>query len=122
MISPGLLILYVEDPARSSHFYGKLLDRTPVFVSPGYVGFDFGNGLGLGLWSTTSTEFVSGGTGNRSEIAIVLDGDNAIDAIHDKWKAEGVEIEQSPFDAVFGRTFVARDPDGHRIRICPPDK
>ncbi|MCT7662734.1 VOC family protein [Shinella kummerowiae] len=122
MISPGLLILYVEDPARSSRFYETILDRPPVFETPGYVGFDFGNGLGLGLWSTTSTEFVSGGTGNRSEIAIVVDGDAAIDALHDSWKADGIAIEQPPFTAVFGRTFVALDPDGHRVRVCPPDK
>lgn len=25
-------------------------------------------------------------------------------------------------EAVFGLTFVAIDPDGHRIRVCIPDK
>lgn len=122
MTSPSLVILYVEDPVRSSSFYEKLLERPLAFQAPGYAGFDFGNGLGLGLWSTTSTEFVSGGTGNRSEIAIVVDGEAEIDALHEKWKAAGVAIEQPPFTAVFGRTFVALDPDGHRVRVCPPEK
>ncbi|WP_411035077.1 VOC family protein [Shinella sp. BYT-45] len=122
MISPNLVILYVEDPARSGRFYEKLLEQAPVFQSPGYVGFAFANGLGLGLWSTAATDFVSGGTGQRCEIAIAMDGDDGIDALHDKWKAAGVAIEQPPFTAVFGRTFVALDPDGHRIRVCPPDK
>jgi predicted enzyme related to lactoylglutathione lyase len=122
MTSPNLLILYVEDSARSGGFYEKLLEQTPAFQSPGYVGFAFESGLSLGLWSTSSPEFVSAGTGHRSEIAIAIDGDDKIDALHDTWKAAGVAIEQPPFTAVFGRTFVALDPDGHRIRVCPPDK
>ena len=120
MISPNLLILYVADPAASGRFYEGLFGRAPVFQSPGYVGFQFDNGLGLGLWATGANDFVSAGTGNRSEIAIAVDG--AIDSLHDTWKAAGVAIEQPPFTTVFGRTFVALDPDGHRIRVCPPDK
>jgi len=45
----------------------------------------------------------------------------AVDALYQQWLALGVEIEQPPAQAVFGRTFVARDPDGHRIRVCIPD-
>ena len=122
MISPNLLLLYVESPAVSAGFYEKLFGRAPVAQSPGFAAFQFDNGLGLGLWSTSSPEFVSSGSGHRSEIAIVVDGDDEIDALHEKWKAGGVTIEQAPFTAVFGRTFVALDPDGHRIRVCPPDK
>ena len=33
-----------------------------------------------------------------------------------------VAIEQALHVAVFGLTFVATDPDGHRIRVCMPDK
>ncbi|WP_234188644.1 VOC family protein [Shinella sp. NM-101] len=122
MISPNLLILYVENPAASGRFYEQLFGRAPVAQSPGFVAFRFDNGLGLGLWSTSASDFVSGGSGNRSEIAIVVEEDAEIDALHDRWKAQGVAIEQPPFTAVFGRTFVAQDPDGHRIRVCPPDK
>ena len=112
MISPNLLILYVENPAASGRFYETLFGRAPVAQSPGFVAFRFDNGLGLGLWSTSATDFVSAGSGHRSEIA----------NLHEKWQAAGVTIEQPPFAAVFGRTFVALDPDGHRIRVCPPDK
>lgn len=122
MISPNLLILYVGNPAASGRFYEALFERAPVAQSPGFVAFRFDNGLGLGLWATTANDFVSAGTGNRSEIAIVVNEDAEIDALHEKWKAAGVTIEQPPFTAVFGRTFVALDPDGHRIRVCPPDK
>jgi len=39
-----------------------------------------------------------------------------------EWKKLGVSIEQDLHEAVFGLTFVALDPDGHRIRVCIPDK
>lgn len=32
-----------------------------------------------------------------------------------------VIIEQPLHEAVFGLTFVASDPDGHRLRVCTPD-
>ena len=38
------------------------------------------------------------------------------------WGSLGVKIEQDLFEAVFGLNFVALDPDGHRIRVCIPDK
>lgn len=120
MTAPNLLILYVEDAAASGLFYEKLFGHAPVAQSPGFVAFRFENGLGLGLWSTSSSEFVSSGTGHRSEIAIVAGDDASIDRLHDEWRAADVAIEQPPFNAVFGRTFVALDPDGHRIRVCSP--
>ncbi len=42
--------------------------------------------------------------------------------LHKQWKEFGVTIEQELHEAVFGITFVALDPDGHRIRVCIPDK
>lgn len=44
-----------------------------------------------------------------------------VDHLHARWSAAGITIEQAPFTAVFGRTFVALDPDGHRLRVCTPD-
>ncbi|MEB4632395.1 VOC family protein [Burkholderia contaminans] len=41
--------------------------------------------------------------------------------LHEAWKALGVPFEQEPMTAVFGLTFVALDPDGHRLRVCTPD-
>jgi hypothetical protein len=42
-------------------------------------------------------------------------------ALHARWRNAGVQIEQDLQEAVFGLTFVALDPDGHRIRVCTPD-
>jgi predicted enzyme related to lactoylglutathione lyase len=46
---------------------------------------------------------------------------SAIDVIHARWAAAGVRVVQEPYDDVFGRTFVAADPDGNLIRVSPMD-
>jgi predicted enzyme related to lactoylglutathione lyase len=122
MRTPNLVVLYVEDTARSVAFYERLFGKAPDAAFPSYASFAFDNGLSLGLWSTQAPNFVSGGAGHRSEIAFMVDGVAEVDALHDTWREAGVTIEQPPFDAVFGRTFVALGPDGHRIRVCMPDK
>lgn len=121
MPSPNLVLLYVADPQRSAVFYERLFGVAPEAVFTTYAAFTFGNGLGIGLWSTSARDFVSGGSGHRSELAFMVAGDAEVDRLHEAWTALGVEIEQSPMDAVFGRTFVALDPDGHRLRVCTPD-
>lgn len=42
--------------------------------------------------------------------------------LRQQWGEFNVTIEQDLYKAVFGLTFVALDPDGHRIRVCIPDK
>lgn len=121
MIAPNLILLYVDDPIRSAAFYEKLFGTAPAAVFPTYAAFAFDNGMNLGLWSTKARDFRSGGTGHRSEIAFMVPAESEVCALHDKWVAAGVEIEQELHEAVFGLTFVATDPDGHRIRVCMPD-
>lgn len=121
MTALNLVLLYVEDPRRSALFYEKLLGHPPAAAFPTYAAFALGNGLHLGLWSTGAKDFVSGGTGHRSELAIMVEDGAAVDALYEAWQGLGVSIEQEPTTAVFGRTFVALDPDGHRLRVCTPD-
>jgi predicted enzyme related to lactoylglutathione lyase len=122
MTIPNLIILYVEDPARSSRFYETLFGQKPAASFPNYAAFAFDNGLYVGLWSTRAKNFVSSGTGHRTELAFMVDDDAAVNRLYEAWRAAGVAIEQEPMEAVFGRTFVALDPDGHRLRVCTPDK
>jgi len=51
----------------------------------------------------------------------MVPSDAEVDRMHDDWAARGVSVEQAPLQAAFGRTFVALDPDGHRLRVCTPD-
>jgi predicted enzyme related to lactoylglutathione lyase len=121
MAPPNLLLLYVEDPVRSAVFYERLLGRKPSASFPTYVAFVLESGLTLGLWSTGAANFVSSGTGSRSELAFMVRDAEAVDALCAQWRAAGVVIEQEPMKAVFGQTFVALDPDGHRLRVCVLD-
>ncbi|MGO4620248.1 VOC family protein [Ensifer sp. 2YAB10] len=120
MLSPNL-ILYVNDPARSAAFYTDLFGRDSVASFPTYVAFALENGLTFSLWSTAARDFVSSGTGHRSEVAFMVRNDAEVERLYDGWRGQGITIEQELKTAVFGRTFVALDPDGHRLRVCRPD-
>lgn len=121
MLTPNLILLYVEDPTNSAAFYAALLDHVPTVVYPTYAAFEFDNGLNLALWSTQANDFVSSGSGHRTEIAFMVPDVATVQSLHDRWTAASVVIEQPLHEAVFGLTFVALDPDGHRIRVCIPD-
>lgn len=118
---PNLIILYVDNPITSSGFYQKLFNKEPDVMFPTWAAFSFKNGLNLGLWSTTASDFASCGEGNRTELSIMVKDIKEVDALYQQWLESGVQIEQEPKQAVFGKTFVALDPDGHRIRVCIPD-
>lgn len=120
MLTPNLLLLYVKSPETSAVFYQKLFNCEPVAVLPTYAAFDFENGLSLGLWSETAKNFVSGGSGHRCELSFMVPDDETVKSLYDQWQPS-VTIEQPLHEAVFGLTFVALDPDGHRIRVCTPD-
>jgi predicted enzyme related to lactoylglutathione lyase len=58
------------------------------------------------------------GTGPRGgEIDFTVEDAAAVDATHAAWAKAGRKIAQAPTDMDFGRTFVALDPDGHRLRV-----
>jgi predicted enzyme related to lactoylglutathione lyase len=119
MPNPNLTILYVNDAPASAAFYKGLLGRDPAFAGPSYVAFALDGGAMLGLWSGHPA---APDTSNRSELAFMVADDNAVEALHADWAGRGVTIEQKPVTAVFGRTFVALDPDGHRLRVCLADR
>ncbi|WP_314417257.1 VOC family protein [Pseudescherichia vulneris] len=121
MIMPNLLILYVASPPASSAFYETLFEKAPDIVLPSWAAFSFANGVNLGLWSTQANDFVSQGNGNRTELSFLVKDRQTVEATYARWVKLGINIEEAPKDAVFGRTFVALDPDGHRLRVCIPD-
>lgn len=119
---PNLVLFYVKNPTESASFYEKIFEQQPVVAFPTYVAFTFPNGFTFSLWSTQAKDFVSAGTGCRSELAFMVSDDNEVHRLRNHWGKLGVSIEQELHAAVFGLTFVALDPDGHRIRVCIPDK
>ena len=122
MLTPNLLLFYVKDPLDSALLYEKIFSRKPVALFPTYVAFSFENGLTFSLWSTQAKNFVSGGTGHRCELSFMVENEQKVRDIYQEWQEFGMAIEQELHEAVFGLTFVALDPDSHRIRVCIPDK
>ena len=116
MIQASFTILYVDDAARSAAFYEELLGRPPVEASPTFAMFPLAAGMMLGLWGRGGVAPAAGAPGG-SEIAFSVADAAAVDATCAEWMAKGRRIAQAPCDMDFGRTFVALDPDGHRLRV-----
>jgi catechol 2,3-dioxygenase-like lactoylglutathione lyase family enzyme len=114
------LILYVDNPPASAEFYAGLLDRQPVETSPTFALFVMEGGLKLGLWSRHTVEPAATSGGGGGEVAFSVARAGTVDALHADWQGRGLAILQPPTDMDFGRTFVALDPDGHRLRVLVP--
>jgi hypothetical protein len=122
MLSPNFLIQYVANSGASSRFYADLLSRAPVESSPTFVMFALDKGLMLGLWETAGVQPTAPAHVDGAEIAFVLESDAAVDACFVALRDKGVEIAQTPLALDFGYTFVALDPDGHRLRMFAPHR
>ena len=112
-----LVILYVDDPTASAAFYADLLGRPPVEAAPTFAMFRLPSGIGLGLWSRHTVAPPAAAARGGGELAFTADD---VDAVHADWSGRGLAIAQRPTDLDFGRTFVALDPDGHRLRVFAP--
>lgn len=122
MATPNFVILYVDQPQQSGAFYTALLGREPVQSSPTFVLFALDNGLMFGLWSRHTVEPAASAAGGGGEVAFAVGDIATVAATHDEWAQRGLKILQAPVDMDFGHTFVALDPDGHRLRVfCPND-
>ncbi len=117
MTPQNYILFYVDSPAESARFYGELLGLAPVEQSPTFALFPLPSGVMLGLWSRHTVEPAAGGTGGGAELGFPMDSPEAVDAAHADWAGRGLAILQPPTDLDFGRTFVATDPDGHRLRV-----
>jgi predicted enzyme related to lactoylglutathione lyase len=117
---PKFILLYVDSPQASARFYGALFEREPLEASPSFVMFALDAGLMLGLWSRHTVAPAPGAASGGCEIGIPVEGAAAVGALHAAWKARGITMAQEPTDMDFGRTFVALDPDGHRLRVFAP--
>jgi len=122
MLTPNLILFYVENSNKSAVFYEKIFKIKPIASFPNYTAFTLANGFTFSLWSMHAKNFVSGGHGHRSELALMVPTEDQVRTLRNTWKELGVQIEQDLHEAVFGLTFVALDPDGHRIRVCMPDE
>ena len=121
---PGfnIVVFYVKDITVSTAFYTRLLGRGPKELSPTFMSYQLDSGMILELWQLDKVHPIASITGGGSELCMVLPDEESLKRLYDEWKDRGIEFPQSPVKAVFGLTFVAGDPDGHRLRAvtAPP--
>jgi len=117
MTDPNFIILYVDNTGISENFYANLLGKRPVESSPAFAMFVLDAGQRIGLWARHAVEPAARIRGGGAEVVFAVATEAEVDAVHTDWSARGVPIAQAPTRMEFGRTFVALDPDGHRLRV-----
>lgn len=115
----SFVLLYVDNPPRSADFYAGLLGRQPVDSSPTFAMLPLSDEVMLGLWARHDVDPVASAPGG-GEVAFTVADPATVERTRDDWKQRGVPIAQKPTAMNFGHTFVALDPDGHRLRVFAP--
>ena len=121
MSDPNFVILYVNNPPSSADFYTKLLGKPPIETSATFAMFGLDSGVMMGLWSRHTVEPAVAAMPGSSEIAFSVADRSEVDAKYREWTTRGLRIAQAPTAMDFGHTFVALDPDGHRLRVFAPN-
>jgi predicted enzyme related to lactoylglutathione lyase len=116
----NFVLLYVEDHLASAALYHELLGIPIVDQKADIAILPLRDGVMLGLWSRETVEPESAGQSGANEIAFAVTDSAAVEATHTSWKQRGLAIVQAPTRMSFGTTFVALDPDGHRLRVFAP--
>ena len=117
---PHFVLLYVDEPQKSADFYARLLDREPLDSAPNFVMFELAPGLRLGLWARRDVDPAPCGAADTGELAMAVATNQEVEALRADRKRKGATILQEPTTKDFGLTFLAADPDGHRLRVfCP---
>lgn len=120
MPDPNFILLYVDDPPESARFYENLFGKPPREASATFAMFALENGVMLGLWSRHTVEPAATAPAGSGELAFAVADNDTVARIYADWGARGLRIAQTPTDLDFGHTFVALDPDGHRLRVFAP--
>lgn len=117
MLNFDFVLLHVADPLVSADFYSGLLGKPVVESSPGFAMLPLNDKIMLGLWLASDAAPGGGGRPGASEISFDVTDGAALSEIHADWTGKGLPILIEPVEMPFGQTFVAADPDGHRIRV-----
>jgi len=120
MPDPNFILLYVDHPPASARLYADVLGKAPIESSPTFAMFALESGGMLGLWSRHTVEPAAAASPGAAEIAFAVADHAAVTQTYADWTAKGLRIAQTPVDLDFGHTFVALDPDGHRLRVFAP--
>ncbi|MBY5364243.1 drug:proton antiporter [Rhizobium leguminosarum] len=117
MIDSNSILLFVTDAPKSASFYTRLLGQDPVEASSTFAMFILPSGLALGLWGKAGVEPAPAATGGGCDVGFKVATADMVDTLHAEWQLKGATILLPPTNFDFGRTFVAADSDGHRLRV-----
>lgn len=115
MSTLNYLLLAVEDPLRSAELYDQILDTKPVDSAKTFVLYALPSGIKIGLWARADVKPEPKPAGGV-EISFSHSDKDSVRKTHEAWKKLGLKIVQDLTEMDFGYTFVAEDPDGHRLR------
>ncbi|EJZ20387.1 VOC family protein [Rhizobium sp. Pop5] len=117
MIDSNSILLFVTDATKSASFYSQLLGQDPVDASPTFAMFILPSGLALGLWGKAGVEPAPAAMGGGCDVGFRVATTEMVDELHAEWQGKGATVLLPPTNLDFGRSFVAADPDGHRLRV-----
>ncbi|KZK87030.1 Glyoxalase-like domain protein [Pseudovibrio sp. Ad13] len=121
MFKPNSVILYVEDVEKSTKFYTDVLQSSPIERFQEFSLFSLGDDVTLGLQSAQGIDPKPQPSFGGFELSLSDVSREEVDQVYSLWKEKGISIVLEPTDLDFGYTFVATDPDGHRLRVCATD-
>lgn len=81
---PNLQLIYVTDIERSTTFYKKLFNASPVFSSPRYVAFNAGGEAMFAIWTGGKAPDII--APRFSEIGIMLPSNKDVDQLFEQWQ------------------------------------
>ena len=113
----SFVLLYVENPQTSASFYADLLGRPVIESSPTFAMLPLSEGV---MGSRKTVEPAAAAQPGAGEVAFAVANTAAVEAAFTDWKKRGLTILQEPVRMDFGTTFLATDPDGHRLRVFVP--
>lgn len=120
MLAFESVVFYVEDIEASKSFYAKIFDAKSDALSPTFVFIPLLPNLSLGLKQLDQTVPPTNKSGGGTELSLIVENEIELDELYQEWKSKEVRFSQQPTELVFGKTFVALDPDEHRIRVFAP--
>jgi hypothetical protein len=105
--------------ALSAEFYARLLDCKLLGSLPKFVMFEVSPDLRA--WARPPSRLAcAGSAADTGELAMAVATNEEVEALCADRKSKGATILPEPVTKDFGLTFLATDPDRHRLRVfCP---
>lgn len=119
--APTSVILYVTDVEASTIFYRQALNKEPIETFKDFAVFALTNNVIIGLQTRDQIDPAATGTPGSVELSMSYATHDDVDQLYHDWTTLGFPIALEPTTLEFGYTFVATDPDGHRLRVCATD-